>query len=70
MSVPHGTDTFLYMAGLAVIVSSVGDDRESPARTAPHELHGRRAAAPRRGGHPSRDPVARDGRPSSPRALV
>jgi hypothetical protein len=54
MSVPHGTDVFLYMAGLAVIVAAPGRERDAPPRTmGEHGLREHRAPA-RRHGHPVR----------------
>jgi hypothetical protein len=61
MAVPHGTDVFLYMAGLAVVVSVSGEASEEQAPAAPAPAFARvrpeHHAPPRRVGHAVPEPV-------------
>jgi hypothetical protein len=72
MSVPHGTDVFLYMAGLAVIVSGPGEERDAPPRAPAARVLREHRAPARRGDHPFREPASRpaDGSPRSSGTLV
>lgn len=58
-SVPHGTDTFLYMAGLAAVVATSDEEPRQPGAPAPRRRVPR-ARRVRRGspGHPTREPSA------------
>jgi hypothetical protein len=71
MSVPHGTDTFLYMAALGVLVTGRVKERRAPADAAPEHAPRERRATERRGGHPPEEPaVPAGGSPRGSRALV
>jgi hypothetical protein len=64
MAFPHGTDTFLYMAGLAVAATGLGAVVEAPLEPdVRHTLRDHRPVG-RRSGRP------RDGSPRNPSALV
>jgi len=56
MGFPHGTDTFLYLAGLAVVAATPGAEREPPPDADPtHALRTHRAPS-RRARQPARRP--------------
>ena len=57
-SVPHGTDTFLYMAGLAAVVSTSDEGTRERVRTAASGVRRRRWVRRGSPGHPARGPSA------------